>query len=251
VALLSVVSLLFCTAVLASYAVRAFRFGRARHERLGPSPGSAVFPGWLAEAFYWALQAPARGLARLGVHPDVLTFLALAASLASVPLIASDHLPAGALLVGLGGCFDAVDGVVARLSGKASPSGAVLDAALDRISDSAPFAGLAVVYRGDARTLLVPIAALVASSLVSYARARADVYRLALPNGPMRRHERLAYLLLALLVAPLFPRAPFAPSVPYPVTLAIVAFIAIGSFVAAFLLVARTRAALEAGQRGA
>jgi len=102
-----------------------------------------------------------------------------------------------------------------------------------------------VLYRASAGALLVPIAALVASSLVSYARARADAQGLVLPSGLMRRHERIAYLLLALLLGPIVPASPRAAGIPCPATLVVVAFIAAASFVAAFVLVARTRAALS------
>src|SRR4051794_32598189 len=99
---LSLTALLVCTAIVAAYAVRVVRSGRARHERLGKIPGSALLPGWIVEAFYWALQAPGRALARLGVDPDVLTVLALACSVASLPIIATGHLAEGAIAVALG-----------------------------------------------------------------------------------------------------------------------------------------------------
>jgi CDP-diacylglycerol---glycerol-3-phosphate 3-phosphatidyltransferase len=237
---LSLAALLLCTAILLIYALRAARFGRARGERRG----SALVPAWVVEAFSWALQAPVRALARRGVDPDVLTLLALACSLASLPLIAWGRLVQGALCVAAGGCLDVLDGRVARLRGRASAAGAVLDSVVDRLADAAPFAGLAVVYRGSALTVLAPVAALTASSLVSYARAQADVHRLRLPDGPMRRHERIAYLVLSLLLAPLVPRASIAPDVPYPATLAGVVFIAAAGFAGALLLLARLRAAL-------
>ena len=246
VPLVSIAALLLCTAIVATYAVRVARHGRMRHERLGDAPGSALCPGWLVEAFYWVLAAIGRRLARLGVEPDMLTFLALACSLASLPLLASGRMAEGALCVAAGGVFDALDGLVARAQGRASAAGAVLDAVVDRVADAAPFVGLAVFYRGSAGTLLVPLAALVASSLISYARARAEAQGLALPSGLMRRHERLAYLLLALVLGPLVPPLAAAPSIRCPVTLAGLAFIAAAGFVAAIVLVARARAALAA-----
>jgi CDP-diacylglycerol--glycerol-3-phosphate 3-phosphatidyltransferase len=242
----SLASFLLCTAVALLYAVRVLRRGRARHDRL--PEGSPLVPSWVVEAFYWALEAPGRALSRRGVDPDAVTYMALACSLASLPLIASGRLAAGGVCVGIGGAFDALDGLVARARGRASEAGAVLDSVTDRLSDAAPLAGLCVVYRQSAATLLVPVAAIVASSLVSYARARADVHRLRLPDGMMRRHERVIFLLLGLLLAPIVPRAPLAPSVAYPLTLALVGFVAAAGFAGAFVLVARTRAALSPGR---
>ena len=242
--LLSIAALLLCTAIIASYAVRVARSGRWKHARLGDSPGTALCPAWLVESFYWALAAIGRALARLGIDPDTLTWLSLAFSLLSLPLIAAGHFPEAALCIGAGGGLDAIDGLVARVQGRASPAGALLDAAIDRLSDAAPFVGLALYYRGAAGTLLVPLAALVASSLVSYARARTDGLGLVLPSGLMRRHERITYLLLSLLLGPLVPPLAIAPGIPSPATLIGVAFIAVASAVAATLLVARARAAL-------
>ncbi|MFT3773052.1 MAG: CDP-alcohol phosphatidyltransferase family protein [Minicystis sp.] len=224
------------------------RSGRARYARLGDTPGTALCPGWLVEAFYWVLSAAGRALARLGVDPDALTVLSLAISLASAPLAAAGRFPEAAICVGIGGGLDAIDGLVARAQGRASPAGAILDAAVDRLSDAAPFVGLAIYYRGASGTLLVPLVALVASSLVSYARARADGLGLVLPNGLMRRHERITYLVLALLLGPLVPPLAIAPGIPCPATLAGVAVIAVGSTIAAFLLIVRARAALT-GER--
>jgi CDP-diacylglycerol--glycerol-3-phosphate 3-phosphatidyltransferase len=76
---------------------------------------------------------------------------------------------------------------------------------------------------------------------VSYARARAEAHGLDLPSGTMRRHERIAYLGLALLLGPLVPSY---RGVACPGTLAIVALLGVVSFGSALRLVARARAAL-------
>jgi CDP-diacylglycerol--glycerol-3-phosphate 3-phosphatidyltransferase len=241
---LALAVLLLCTAILVVCVLRVLPRPSTTFERLGDAAGSPLLPRRAVQAFYWAMQAPGRALARRRIDPDALTFLALACSLASLPLVATGHLAAGALCVVLGGTLDVLDGLVARIEGRASPAGAVLDSVTDRLADSAPFAGLAIVYRGSAAAMLVPIAALVASSLVSYARARADAHGLRLPDGPMRRQERIVYLALSLLLGPLLPRVAFAPQLPYPATLAGVALIAAGGFLGAFLLVVRARAAL-------
>jgi phosphatidylglycerophosphate synthase len=244
----AVVTILLFTAIAVTYALRVRRHGRARFARLGSTPGSAFLPGPAVEAFYWSLQVPGRALARLRVDPDALTYLALAVSLASLPLIACGRLAEGGVCVALGGVLDVLDGLVARIQGRASASGAVLDCVTDRLADAAPFAGLAVVYRENAGALLVPIAALTASQLLSYARARADLHGLRLPDGPMRRHERIVYLTLSLFAGPPVPRAVIlGVALPYPATLAGVAFIAAAAGLGAFLLLHRIRASLAAG----
>jgi CDP-diacylglycerol--glycerol-3-phosphate 3-phosphatidyltransferase len=243
--------LLFCTLILVAYWVRVALRGRVRYERLDRTEGSGLLPRWAVEAFYWALQAPGRGLLRARVDPDAITYLALALSLASLPLIAGGHLVEAGLCVALGGALDVLDGMVARAAGRASAAGAVLDSVTDRVADGAPFVGLALLYRGSAAALLVPLSALVASFVVSYARARAEVHGLRLPDGPMRRHERIVYLVAALVVGSWIPPSPALPGVPYPGTLLGVGVVAAGAAVGAVVLVARIRAALGGAGRAA
>lgn len=244
---ITLLAVVLCTAVLAAYGVRTARHGRAPDPRLGSSPGSVLLPAFWVEAFYWALHAPGRALVRLRINPDAITYLSVAVSVCSVPLLALGRFHAAAAVVLVGAALDAMDGMVARARGKAGPSGAVLDSFVDRIADAAPYVGLAIFYREQVATLVVPLLAMVASSLVSYARAKADEHRLKLPNGLMRRHERIAYLVAALLLAPLAPRLTLTGDVAYPIVLAIVSVVGAVAICAAFILVGRTRAALRLG----
>lgn len=245
------IAILICTAVLCSYRIRVARLGRPDMPRLGASPGSALVPGWVVEAFYWSFHAPARGLVRLGVDPDALTWLSLVLSLASAPLLAAGRFGLAAALLVAGAVLDALDGMVARARGRAGPAGAVLDSCVDRLSDAAPLAGLAIFYRGSAAALAIPLVAMVASSLVSYARAKADIYRLTLPNGLMRRHERVGYLIAALVLGPIWPTLPLTGAAPYPLTLAVIALIGGVALTAGLTLMQRTRAALREAEPAA
>ncbi|WP_434048234.1 MULTISPECIES: CDP-alcohol phosphatidyltransferase family protein [Sorangium] len=232
--------------MLGAYAVRVARHGRPTMPRLGASPGTALLPGPVVEAFYWSFHAPARALVRLRVSPDALTYLSLALSLACAPLLATGRFRTGAALLVSGAILDALDGMVAREGGRASRAGAVLDSCLDRLSDAAPLIGLAVFYRAHAAALAIPLVAMVASSLVSYARAKADAYQVTLPSGLMRRHERIAYVVAALVFGPAVPTARLTGALPYPITLACLALVAGVGLVAGLRLVQRTRAALAA-----
>ncbi|HVK64328.1 MAG TPA: CDP-alcohol phosphatidyltransferase family protein [Polyangium sp.] len=242
---ITLAALLLCTMVVAAYATRVARSGRAAHPRLGPSPGSALLPGWLVEAFYWAMHAPGRALIALHVSPDACTYASLVFCCASLPLAATGRFAEAAAVVIVGSVLDALDGMVARARGIASPSGAVLDSFVDRIADAAPFIGLAIYYRHNVVSLVIPLAAMVASSLVSYARAKADQHHLVLPNGLMRRHERVVYLSASLLLGPLVPSTNVLGGLPRPLTLVGVGLVAVVGTLASILLVARTRAALR------
>jgi hypothetical protein len=72
--------------------------------------------------------------------------------------------------------IDALDGALARATGRKSRFGAFLDSTLDRVSDAAVILGLTAHYLR--REAYVPVAlllvSLVASLLVSYVRARAE-----------------------------------------------------------------------------
>jgi CDP-diacylglycerol--glycerol-3-phosphate 3-phosphatidyltransferase len=97
--------------------------------------------------------------------------------------------------------IDALDGALARASGRKSRFGAFLDSTLDRVSDAALILGLTAHYlrlqaHVPAALLLV---SLVSSLLVSYVRARAEALGFDCKVGLLTRVERL--LLIAILSA--------------------------------------------------
>ena len=68
-----------------------------------------------------------------GVNPNHVTIIIFLAFLTPVPLILKGHLVLGGLLVEIASILDGVDGELARMLGKTSKTGAVLDSVLDRI----------------------------------------------------------------------------------------------------------------------
>jgi len=101
------------------------------------------------------------------------------------------------LSLGLAGLMDAVDGALARMEGKATPFGGILDSVSDRYADALVLTGLALYLP---EHLLVVIAALVGSLLVSYTRARAELEMERCDVGAGERAERLVILLLGSLL---------------------------------------------------
>ena len=83
-------------------------------------------------------------VARLPVTPDQWTYASFGCGCASGAAFAAGWPRAGAALVHAGALLDEVDGEVARLKGMASSQGALLDMTLDRVSDVALLAGLAL-----------------------------------------------------------------------------------------------------------
>lgn len=93
---------------------------------------SPLVHGWLT-----VVHAVARPLARLGVPPDAVTMLGLAVSAFVVWLAAlgGRWVVLAAVVAGLSGLVDSLDGAVAVMTGRATRFGAVLDSVVDRGSD--------------------------------------------------------------------------------------------------------------------
>jgi len=143
----------------------------------------------------------ARRLDRWGIHPNLLTWLGFLFSAGAGLLAGLDLRGGAALLWILGGLCDALDGTLARLSGKASPAGAFLDSTLDRYSDAALLLGVGVAAQraGLAWGGWIAGVALLGALMVSYTRARAEGLGLSLREGLFTRLERFVLLLIALI----------------------------------------------------
>jgi CDP-diacylglycerol--glycerol-3-phosphate 3-phosphatidyltransferase len=191
------------------------------------------------KAYETALSGAAAFLARTGVHPNTLTWISLVpAALAGFAAAGGGFVLAAVLLL-CSGLFDLLDGALARSSGKESRFGALLDSTLDRLSDAAVPAGLAVFYAPYGAVVLVPVLMIAGGFLVSYVRARAEGLGMNLPRLFMRREDRLVIMLVGLVIAPLpVPGLDLAA----PALLVVVGILAVLSFVAA-------GAALAAGRR--
>lgn len=136
-----------------------------------------------------------------GVSPDAVTVTGTAAVVGTALwAFPTGHLLAGALVIGAFALTDSLDGVMARRAGRSSAWGAFLDSTLDRLADSAIFAGLVLWFagRGDDRVAaLLALACLVLGSVVSYARARAEGLGLQAAVGIAERADRLVVALVA------------------------------------------------------
>lgn len=144
-------------------------------------------------------------LLRLRVHPDAVT----ATGTVGVVTGALVFFPRGMFFTGTAIVFfsvltDLLDGAMARRLGRTSRFGAWLDSTCDRVADSAIFSGLTLWYlgEGDSTTLgAVALFCLVAGSVVSYAKARAEGLGMTCDVGLAERAERLILVLLGTLLA--------------------------------------------------
>jgi phosphatidylglycerophosphate synthase len=160
-----------------------------------------VIPQIVKDSFVRLVGPLARAFIRAGIHPNVITtFGTLIVIGAGVAFGFGDIRLGGALLLA-SGVFDILDGQVARQGGMMTTFGAFYDSTLDRVGESAVFAGLAIYFeRGgvpaerQTLALAISLAALAMSMLVSYARARAEGLGLECKVGIAPRAERIVLL---------------------------------------------------------
>ncbi|MDY6911307.1 MAG: CDP-alcohol phosphatidyltransferase family protein [Chloroflexota bacterium] len=143
-----------------------------------------------------------RVLAKIGISPNALTVIGFFLNVFTGWMLATGHLFAGGFLVLFSGWFDMLDGAMARLLGKPTRFGALLDSAIDRLSEAALFLGLILFYadRGDTLEIALAFVAIIGSIMVSYTRARAEGLGLKCEVGLLARPERVALLALGLLL---------------------------------------------------
>ncbi len=146
------------------------------------------------------LEYVASPLARAGVSPNLLTLCGLLATFVVAGLLGLGHERLAGLLLIPVALFDALDGALARLTGKATPFGAFFDSTLDRFAEIALYLGLLYLYRGSMLETLLIYLAITGSLMVSYARARAEGLGLDCKVGLFTRLERLVVLTLGLLL---------------------------------------------------
>ncbi len=147
----------------------------------------------------------ARFIARSGITPNMLTWLGLLLNIGVAVVLAWGYLFVGGFLVLAAGAFDLLDGAVARVTGRTSKFGALLDSTIDRFSEAAVLFGLLAYFamQNHVQGTLVVFLALVGSFAVSYVRARAEGLGLQCGVGWFTRPERVVLLALGLVLSPL------------------------------------------------
>ncbi len=161
----------------------------------------SLFPSWVRSRFDSTVAPLARWLNALGLSPNLITSVGVLLLLASGWAFAWGGVRLGGLLLLLSGLCDALDGKMARASGRATAFGAFYDSTLDRVGEWALFLGIALFFIfGGVPAQLAPtaaaaaITALAAGLLVSYTRARAEGLGLECKVGVVQRAERVVGL---------------------------------------------------------
>lgn len=150
------------------------------------------------------INAMVRGLASLGIPPNLLTLIGVTINLACGVLFGfGEFFWAGIVLI-VANLFDMLDGNVARLTGRVTKYGGFLDSTLDRLSDMSVFLGIMVFYARDTvhhSTLNVFLGGvgMVASVLVSYTTARSEGLGVKANVGFLQRPERVVLFIIGAL----------------------------------------------------
>ena len=138
-----------------------------------------------------------RVLLKIGVTPDLMTILGTTiVVIGSFTLLAKGEIAASLVIIGLALLTDLLDGTMARISDKGPTKwGNFLDSTLDRISDAAVLIGLALYLHTQGDSLFIAaIITIASSSLVPYARAKAESLGIECQGGFAERSERLLLL---------------------------------------------------------
>lgn len=162
---------------------------------------------WLRAITQPLVTGMAQGLVRLGIGPNTLTVVGLLLSTAAAILAAQGAYARAGVVYLLGGCFDGMDGAVARAGGKVSRFGALLDSTFDRYGEGFLLTGLAyhLARVGQYTGVVLTSVVLLGSVMVSYTRARSEGLGIENKAGLFTRFERMAVTILALLTGLVMP----------------------------------------------
>lgn len=151
-----------------------------------------------AQEGYKATTRPVTGwLIRAGVRPNTITSVGALVVIASAVAFGLGAIRLGAGLLLFSGILDTLDGDVARATGQTTKFGAFYDSTLDRVGDGVTFIGIAGYLltgpsiRFPVLGAVICMVAVLASLLVSYARARAEGLGLDCKVGLVQRAERI------------------------------------------------------------
>ena len=167
----------------------------------------------LQQGIYVVINPFVRMLLRMGVTPNIITFIGFLGNLAAAVAIGWGAYSSqggtldwvwltwgGALIIGFS-LFDMLDGQAARIGHLASTFGAFFDSVLDRYCEFVTVGAVAYLFlcRGWDIAALLTFLALMGSLLVSYTRARGEGLGVVCKIGFMQRPERVVVTALSLL----------------------------------------------------
>ncbi len=185
------------------FALRCLIWGMPRTPRMDKLAKTKVLPRFILEYGYWMLNLPVRATVGLGISADVVTYCSLVFAAASAVLCGIGEMSWGGWALFISFALDAMDGMVARLSGTSSDRGEYLDSFIDRYADFLCALGFMWFYRNDPIPLALATAGMIGSSVMGYARAKGESVGIDPNVGWAHRHERGVILGLATVMSPI------------------------------------------------
>lgn len=165
---------------------------------------------------YRAIHPLIHALAKAGITPNAVTVMGFVVNIATAGLFIWGANAArgdlrvigwGGALILFAGLFDVIDGRLARVSGQASPFGALFDSVLDRYSELVMFLGICYYLAAQHYFIsaLSAFTAMIGSIMVSYVRARAEGLGVECKEGLMQRPERILTIGISALLCGVLP----------------------------------------------
>ncbi len=150
------------------------------------------------------------------INPNTVSWIAFVLAVFGAVLLAGSSTGTRDLLIGafafilMSGIFDALDGAVARVSGKSSQKGDFLDHVLDRYADIALILGFTFSFYSAG--IALGMFALIGVFMTSYLGTQAQAVGLKRNyGGILGRADRLVYMLVAVVVEYLYGTTHYGP----------------------------------------
>ncbi|HEK25122.1 MAG TPA: CDP-alcohol phosphatidyltransferase family protein [Hydrogenobaculum sp.] len=132
------------------------------------------------------------------INPNVISLTGMVVISIGSFFVYENYNRIGAILLLLGGLFDALDGALARFANKSSSFGAFLDSTIDRLSDALPIGAIILFFSKaqDVEGVFLGLLALMFSFMVSYTKARSHSLGVDIPVGVFERTERFGTIVI-------------------------------------------------------
>ena len=173
-----------------------------------------LLPKPIHDGFLAVTEPVVDGLIRARVGPNLITTIGTLVVVISGVAYGLGAIRWGGALLLASGIVDTLDGAVARKTQRVTRFGAFYDSTLDRVGDGATFMGIAVWLMIAPEEIAwrfwavgMCMVAIIASLLVSYARARAEGLGIDCKVGIAQRAERIVGLGVLSVVVGAGPRA--------------------------------------------
>mgnify|MGYP000927575776 CR=1 FL=1 len=165
------------------------------------------FDSFLRKTFKGIIDPVAGALLKIGMTPNMVTYLGVIFSTAVAILIAFGKVQLAGIVLLITAPTDVLDGSMARLKGGDTLYGAFIDSVTDRFSELVILCGLLVYYllKPDMMGVILAFVAAGGSVLVSYIKARAESLGYNAKMGLLTRVERVLILIPCLIAGGIFP----------------------------------------------